>query len=94
MIAKAIGDEAHVQPQEAKPNHFEREKNQAGPEADEKQTPWRSITRIEAQRKFGVLGTGWAPLKPATYRVAPNLATAKAIAAATQTAAPAAKLVP
>src|SRR5262249_58709122 len=37
---------------------------------------------------------GSEALKPTTYRAAPNLATAKAIAAATQTTAPAAKLVP
>ena len=83
----------NVQPQKPEPNHFQREKNAARPEADEKQTPRRPITRIEAERKFGVRGRV-GTLKPTTYRAAPNLATTKAITAAMQTAAAAAKLVP
>ena len=82
-----------VQPQKSEPNHFQREKNQTRAEADEKQTPRRPITRIEAQRKFGVLGRVGA-FETCEYRAAPNLATTKAIAAAMQTAAAAAKLVP
>src|SRR5258707_305459 len=46
----------NIQPQKPEPNHFQREKNQTRTEADEKQTPGRPITRIEAERKFGVRG--------------------------------------
>src|SRR6266404_2897716 len=46
----------NIQPQKPEPNHFQREKNEARAEADEKQTPRRPITRIEAEWKFGVRG--------------------------------------